>query len=82
MLAIGPCDDQGARTCEVCGERRSGGHFRIRPLRGSGHRVVCSHCIRGLVEKAVAAAGKRKPAKHKNPNLRSAELPSQTAQPC
>jgi hypothetical protein len=68
MLAIEPCDDRGARTCEVCGERRSGGHFRIRPLRGSGHRVVCSHCIRGLVEKAVTAAGKRNARKNKQHN--------------
>jgi hypothetical protein len=38
------------------------------PLRGSGHRDVCSHCIRGLVEKAVAAAGKRTARKSKQPN--------------
>ncbi len=68
MLAIEPCDDRGARTCEVCGERRSGGHFRIRPLRGSGHRFVCSHCIRRLGEKAVAAVGKRTARKSKQPN--------------
>jgi hypothetical protein len=67
MLAIEPCDDRGARTCEACGEHRSGGHFRIRPLRGSGDRVVCSHCIRGLVEKAVAAAGNENPRNTKSP---------------
>jgi hypothetical protein len=59
MLAIEPCDDRGARTCEVCGERRSGGHFRIRSLRGPRYLIVCSHCIRGLVEKAVATVRKR-----------------------
>jgi hypothetical protein len=60
MLVIEPCADRGARTCEVCGERRSGGHFRIRSLRGPGHHVVCSHCLRGLVEKAVATVRKRR----------------------
>lgn len=54
VLTIEPCGDLGARTCEVCEQRRSGGHFRIRSLRAPGHRVVCSHCVRGLVEKACS----------------------------
>ncbi len=53
------------RSAENAG---SGGHFRIRPLRGSGPRVVCSHCIRELVEKAVAAVGKRTARKSEQPN--------------
>ena len=36
MLVIEPCADRGARTCEVCGERRSGGHFRVRLLAAQG----------------------------------------------
>jgi hypothetical protein len=63
MLVIEPCADRGARTCEVCGERRSGEHFRIRSLRGPGHHVVCSHCLRGLVEKAVATETENAPWK-------------------
>jgi hypothetical protein len=59
MLVIEPCADRGARICEICGERRFGGHFRIRSLRGPGHHVVCSHCLRGLVEKAVATVGEK-----------------------
>jgi hypothetical protein len=33
-----------------------------------GHRFVCSHYIRRLVEKAVAAVGKRTARKSKQPN--------------
>jgi hypothetical protein len=60
LLIIEQCDDHGARTCVVCGERWPGVHFRIRPLKAAGYRVVCGYCLRGLVSEREAKAKRRK----------------------
>jgi hypothetical protein len=68
-LTVGPlhslpiieqCDDLGSRTCVVCGERRPGAHFKIRPLKGTGYRVVCGRCLRGLADKHKRMPKRRK----------------------
>ncbi len=65
LPVIEQCDDLNARTCEVCRERRPGAHFRIRPPKGAGYRVVCAHCLRGLVDenKRVAKRRNRTPSR-------------------
>jgi hypothetical protein len=57
---IEQCDDRSARICVVCGKRKPGSHFRIRPLKGAGYRVVCGYCLRGLVSKREPKAKRRR----------------------
>ena len=60
LPVIEQCDDRGARACVLCKECRPGAHFRIRPLKGSGYRVVCGYCLRGLVSEREPKAKRRK----------------------
>ncbi len=56
MLAIEPCDDHGARTCEVCGERRI-----LRTLQDStASRLRAPRCLLSLHSRASGKSRRRR----------------------